>query len=65
MWSITSIDADVNGKTQSLAAHVAVKFIPLESGVSQDVVFELNDALTISKVTDDQGNALTATRNAA
>ena len=33
-----TIDADVNGKTQSLAARVAVKFVPLETGRRQRCV---------------------------
>ena len=63
MWSSYVIDADVNGKTQSLGARVAVRFVPLET--VSNAVFELNNALTVSKVTDDQGNALKVTRNAA
>ena len=57
-----TIDAEVNGKTQSLAARVAVRFLPLEDGMT-NAVFELNNALTVSKVTDEKGTALTATRN--
>ena len=58
------IDADVNGKTQSLTARVSVRFLPLESGIT-NAVFELNNALTVSKVTDSKGASLTATRTAA
>lgn len=56
-----TIDAEINGKTQSLTARVAVRFIPLEAGVT-NAVFELNNALNVSKVTDQKGTMLTATR---
>lgn len=58
------IDAEINGKTQSLNARVVVRFTALESGVNS-AVFELNNALNISKVTDDQGQSLKHTRNQA
>jgi len=56
-----TIDADVNGKTQSLTARVAVRFVPLDAGIT-NAIFELNNALTVSKVTDEKGAALTAPR---
>jgi hypothetical protein len=56
-----TIDADVNGKTQSLTARVAVRFVPLDAGIT-NAVFELNNALTVSKVTDEKGAVLAANR---
>ena len=56
-----TIDADISAKTQSLAARAAVRFIPLDSGIT-NAVFELNNALTVSKVTDEKGTALASNR---
>jgi hypothetical protein len=58
------IDAEINGRTQSLAAKVAVRFVPLDDGIST-LTFELNNALKVRKVTDDQGVTLSASRNEA
>jgi tetratricopeptide (TPR) repeat protein len=54
------IKADVNPRTQSLAATARVDFTALEDADS--VNFELNNALRISKVVDSTGNALDANR---
>jgi Peptidase family M1 domain/Tetratricopeptide repeat len=56
------IKADVNPRTQSLAATARVDFTPLEEADS--VNFELNNALRVSKVVDSAGNALDASRDA-
>jgi hypothetical protein len=56
------IDAQVNPDTQTLSARVAVKFIPLDDG-SNTATFELNNNLNISKIADDKGQAIQATRN--
>jgi len=56
-----TIDAEISAKTQSLTARAAVRFIPLDSGIT-NAVFELNNALTVSKVTDEKGTALSANR---
>jgi hypothetical protein len=56
------IDAEINGRTQSLNAKCAVRFVPLDDGITT-FTFELNNALTIRKVVDDQGNPLTPTRH--
>lgn len=56
-----TIDADVNPRTQSLVATTKVDFTPLEA--ANDAVFELNNALTVSKTVDAQGQALQTSRN--
>ncbi len=57
-----TIDAEINGRTQSISAKAAVRFIPLDEGATS-VTFELNNALTIKKLVDDKGTALTPARN--
>lgn len=56
------IDAEVNGRTQSLAATATIRFIPLDEGMNA-VTFELNNALVVKKVVDSKGAPLTPTRN--
>src|SRR5262245_38168359 len=56
------IDADVNQRTQSLAAKAAVRFTPLDDNTSS-VVFELNNALNVSKVLDEQSRQIPASRS--
>lgn len=56
------IDAQVNPDTQTLSARVAVRFTSLEDGAST-ATFELNNNLNISKITDEQGQSIQATRN--
>jgi aminopeptidase N len=55
-----TIDADINPRTQSLVATAKVDFTPLDDATS--AVFELNNALKLSKVVDGSGQTLTATR---
>lgn len=55
-----SIDAEINPHTQSLAATVQVEFIPLDD--TSTISFELNNALNLSKVTDDGGRQIPASR---
>jgi aminopeptidase N len=57
-----TIDADINQRTQSLAAKAAVRFTPLDDNVSS-VAFELNSALNVSKVTDEQNRQIPASRS--
>src|SRR4051794_31663717 len=57
-----AIEAQVNPSTQTLAAKVAVTFIPQEDAVNA-VTFELNNNLNISKISDDKGTAITGARN--
>jgi tetratricopeptide (TPR) repeat protein len=55
------IEAQIKPDTQSISAHVTVDFTPLENGVDS-ISFELNNALNVSKVTDDQGHTLQPSR---
>ena len=57
-----AIAAEINPRTQSIAATVKVDFVPLDN--TDAAVFELNAALKISKVVDGKGQTLEATRNA-
>jgi len=56
-----AIDAQVNPHTQSIVATVKVDFTPLENLSS--AAFELNNALNVSKVVDDTGRQIPASRN--
>ena len=55
------ITAEINPDTQSVSAVAAVRFAALEDGISS-AVFELNNALNASKVTDSTGRPLSAAR---
>jgi aminopeptidase N len=55
------IDAEINPRTQSISATVAVHFTPLENNVAT-VAFELNNALNVSRVVDDAGRQIPASR---
>ncbi len=57
-----TIDADINPRTQSIVATAKITFTPLDS--SPDASFELNNAFTVSKAVDAQGQALQTSRNA-
>src|SRR5580700_729362 len=54
------IDAQVDPRAQTLTATVMVRFIPLED--TSQVTFELNNALNISKVTDEDGRQVPSSR---
>src|SRR5438105_2428214 len=56
------IDVDINQRTQSLSAKAAVRFVPLDDNTTS-VPFELNNALNVSKVVDQQGQQLQASRS--
>jgi tetratricopeptide (TPR) repeat protein len=56
-----TIDADINPRTQSIAATAKIDFTPLENGT--DAVFELNNALSVSKAVDAQGRSLEISRD--
>src|SRR6202795_3678135 len=56
------IDADINPHTQSLTANVKVRFIPLDNDISS-VAFELNNALNVSRVVDETGRQIPASRS--
>jgi Peptidase family M1 domain len=57
-----SIDAEINPRTQTLTANVKVRFIPLDSDVSS-ASFELNNAFNVSRVVDDSGRQIPASRS--
>jgi tetratricopeptide (TPR) repeat protein len=56
------IDAEVNPHTQALSANVKVRFLPLDNDISS-VSFELNNALNVTKVVDDAGHQIQASRS--
>jgi tetratricopeptide (TPR) repeat protein len=56
------IDADINQHTQSLAAKAAVRFTPVDDNINT-AAFELNNALNVSKVLDDQGREIPSSRS--
>ncbi len=56
-----TIDVQINPGTQTLTARAAVRFVPLEQ--LSDATFELNNALTVSRVVDDKGQTLQSSRN--
>jgi aminopeptidase N len=55
------IDAQVNPETQTLTARATVRFVPDDQ--SNNVTFELNNALNISRIVDDKGQNLQSSRN--
>ena len=57
-----TIDADINQRTQSLAAKAAVRFTPLDDNTSS-VAFELNNALNVTKVVDEQNRQVPSSRS--
>lgn len=56
------IQAEVNPRTQSVAAKVEMKVIPIDDRVSS-MSFELNNALNVSRVTDGTGRSIPAARS--
>jgi aminopeptidase N len=56
------IDADLNPHTQALTANVKIRFVALDSDISS-VSFELNNALSVSRVVDDTGRQIPASRS--
>ena len=57
-----TIDAEVSPNTQSVTAKVAVRFVPIDDNITS-ASFELNNALNVSKVEDDKGKQIQASRN--
>jgi tetratricopeptide (TPR) repeat protein len=55
------IDAEVNPRTQSLTATVQVRFVP--SAEISSASFELNNALNVSRVVDEAGRQIPASRS--
>jgi hypothetical protein len=56
------IDAEINPRTQTLTANVKVGFTALDSDISS-ASFELNGALNVSRVVDDSGRQIPASRS--
>ena len=59
-----TIDAQINPSTQTINAHVVVRFVALDDQANS-VTFELNNNLNISQVTDAKGNSLSSARTPA
>jgi hypothetical protein len=57
-----TIDAQVQPATQALIATAEVRFVPLDNNTSS-AAFELNNALTVSRVVDGKGTQINDTRN--
>ena len=56
-----AIEADINPRTQTLAAKVQMDFTPLDDAPTAN--FELNNALNLQKVVDDTGRQIPASRS--
>lgn len=59
-----TIDAQINPDTQTITARATVRFVPLDDRTNA-LTFELNNALNISRLTDDKGQAIQSSRNAS
>src|SRR6516165_7691365 len=57
-----AIDAEVSPNTQSLNARVTVRFVPLDDNMNS-AAFELNNALNVSRVVDEKGKQISASRS--
>ncbi|HKW99145.1 MAG TPA: M1 family aminopeptidase [Bryobacteraceae bacterium] len=57
-----TINAEINENTQTLAAKVGVQFVPLDNNITT-ATFELNNALNVSRVVDDSGRQVPASRS--
>ena len=56
------IDADINPHTQSIVANVKVRFTPVDPDISS-VSLELNNGLLVSRVVDESGRQIPASRS--
>src|SRR6516225_2774270 len=56
------INAEVQPRTQSLTGVVTVQFVPLDDAINS-ATFELNNALNVSKVVDEGGKQIPASRS--
>jgi hypothetical protein len=57
-----TIDAEIAPDNSTLAVKAAVRFSPLDENIGS-ATFELNNALSIARVTDEQGKQIPTTRN--
>jgi hypothetical protein len=56
------IDAEIAPANSTLAVRAAIRFSPLDDGITS-TTFELNNALNIARVVDEQGNQIPTSRN--
>src|ERR1051326_4143123 len=57
-----AIDAEISPNTGTLEAKTAVRFVPADDNITS-ATFELNNALNVSRVVDEQGKQISASRN--
>ena len=57
-----TIKADISPNTQTISAEATVRFVPVDDGIT-GAVFELNNALNVSRVVDSQGKPVQAQRS--
>jgi tetratricopeptide (TPR) repeat protein len=57
-----AIDAEINPRTQTLTANAKVRFVALDSEIST-ASFELNAAFNLSRVVDESGHQIPASRS--
>ena len=57
-----TIDAEISPNTQTLEAKATVRFVPADDNITS-ASFELNNALNVSRVVDDQGKPISASRS--
>ncbi|HWB97978.1 MAG TPA: M1 family aminopeptidase [Bryobacteraceae bacterium] len=57
-----AIDAEIQPRTQALIAKATVRFVPLDDNINS-AAFELNNALNVSRVVDDKGKQIPASRS--
>lgn len=57
-----TIEAEITPNTSTVAAKASVKFTPVDDNVTS-ASFELNNALNVSRVVDEQGKQIQASRN--
>jgi len=57
-----AIDAEVSPNAQTITAKATVRFVPLDDNTIS-ATFELNNALSVSRVVDDKGKQIPASRN--
>ena len=57
-----TIEADISPNTQSISAKTSVRFVPVDNNVTS-AEFELNNALNVSRVVDEQGKQIPASRD--
>ena len=58
------IDAEISPANSTLAAKAAIRFSPVDDTVNS-ATFELNNALNVARVVDEQGNNIPTQRNQA